>query len=96
VLVSADDALSPQLERMLRASGQQVPPQKRILELNAEHPIVRGLKKLYDVDPKTPRVAEVTELLYGQAVLGEGSGLEDPTRFAKLVTELLVESVGGK
>ena len=96
VLVTGENALSPQLERMLRGSGQEVPKQKRVLELNAEHPIVRGLKKLYDVDPKTPRIAEVTEILYGQALLGEGSELEDPGRFAKLVTELLVDSVGGK
>jgi len=93
VLVSGEQALSPQLLRMLKGSGQEVPPQKRILEVNGEHPIVRGLKKLHDLDPKTPRLGEVTELLYGQALLGEGSDLEDPARFSKLLTDLLVESV---
>ncbi|MFT5050791.1 MAG: molecular chaperone HtpG [Chlamydiales bacterium] len=93
VLVSAEQSMSPQLLRMLRSSGQEVPAQKRILEINGEHALVRGLKKLHDLDPKTPRLGEVTELLYGQALLGEGSDLEDPARFSKLLTSLLVESV---
>ena len=93
VLVSGEGGLSPQLERMLRGSGQEVPKQKRILELNADHALVRGLKKLYDVDAKTPRLPEFTEVLFAQALIAEGSSVPDPARFAKLVTDLMVEAV---
>ncbi|MDA1267332.1 MAG: molecular chaperone HtpG [Planctomycetota bacterium] len=95
VLVGEENALSPQLERMLRRSGQDVPKQKRILELNPGHALVTGLEKLHAVDAQSPRVAEIAELLYGQALIAEGMALEDPGRFTKLLTELMTSSVKG-
>ena len=80
---------------MLRRSGQDVPKQKRILELNPSHALVAGLEQLYEVDAKSPRVAEISELLYGQALIAEGQPLEDPGRFTKLLTELMTSSVKG-
>jgi len=95
VLVSERDALSVHLERALRSSGRELPRRKRILELNPEHRLVGGLKKVFDVDPKSPRIAEYAQLLHGQALLAEGSPLPDPARFSKLVTELMVAAVEG-
>jgi molecular chaperone HtpG len=42
-LVGGEFDLTPQLERMYRASGQPVPRSRRALELNPEHELVRGL-----------------------------------------------------
>jgi molecular chaperone HtpG len=95
VLVSDEHAMSAQLEQMLRRSGQEVPKQKRVLELNPSHPLVEGLRKLHEVDPKSPRVGEFAELLHGQAQIAEGATLEDPARFTKLLTELMTSSVKG-
>ena len=93
VLVSEDEGLSPQLLAAMRRAGRDVPEPKRVLELNPDHALVGGLKKLFDVDPKTPRVQEVTEILHGQALLAEGGTPRDPARFSKLVTELVVGSL---
>ena len=93
VLVSDEHALTAQMERLLRRSGRELPKQKRILELNSEHPLVEGLKRLYDVDAESPRIAEYAELLLGQALIAEGSPIEDPARFTRLVTELMVAGV---
>ena len=93
VLVAGEGSLPPQLERMLRAQGQEIPKQKRVLELNPDHALVAGLKKLHDVDAGSPRLASYAELLHGQAVLAEGGALADPGRFGQLVTELMVGAV---
>lgn len=95
VLVGEAQGMSPQLERLLRRSGQEVPKQKRVLELNPSHPLVEGLRKVYDVDASSPRVGDYAALLFGQAQIAEGVALEDPAHFTRLVTELMTEAVQG-
>ncbi|MFC3963828.1 molecular chaperone HtpG [Nocardia jiangsuensis] len=90
---------TPMLERMYRASGQELPESKRILELNPAHPLVTGLRDAYDTRRddadagKVPELAETAELLYGTAVLAEGGELKDPARFAHLLTDRLTRTV---
>ncbi|MCP3916222.1 MAG: molecular chaperone HtpG [bacterium] len=95
VLVADPQGMTAHMEALLRRSGQDVPKQKRILEVNPEHALVAGLKGLYDVDPASTRIAEYGELLFGQALIAEGSTVPDPGRFAKLLTELMVGAVRG-
>jgi molecular chaperone HtpG len=95
VLVGDDQGLSPQLERLLRRSGQEVPQQKRVLELNPDHALVEGLRRVYDVDENSPRVKDYAALLYGQALIAEGVPLEDPAKFTRLVTDLMTDAVRG-
>ncbi|MEM6570907.1 MAG: molecular chaperone HtpG [Planctomycetota bacterium] len=93
VLVAGEEGLSGHMERLLRRSGQEVPTQKRVLELNPEHPIVKGLAKLHGVDAASPRIAETAELLHGQALLAEGGAPKDPKRFGELLTAMMVDSI---
>ncbi len=95
VLVAGEGGLSGHMERLLKRSGQDVPDQKRVLELNPDHELVKSLVKLHGVDANSPRLAEAAELLHGQALLAEGGAPKDPKRFGKLVTELLLNSVKG-
>lgn len=95
VLVGDAQGLSPQLEGLLRRSGQEIPKQKRVLELNPEHALVDGLRRLYEVDEKSPRVRDYAALLHGQALIAEGVALEDPAAFTRLVTVLMTEAVTG-
>ncbi|MFF7359481.1 molecular chaperone HtpG [Streptomyces sp. NPDC008125] len=92
-LVSDAGGLTPALERMYRAMGQEVPPVKRILELNPEHPLVSGMKSAYEQRSADPDLAETAELLYGTALLAEGGDLADPARFAKLLADRLSRTV---
>ena len=85
--------MSAHLERMLRSSGREVPVTKRALEINPEHSLMTGLRALHEADPKSPRLAEYAELLHGQALIAEGSPVVDASRFAGLVTQLMVGSV---
>ncbi len=91
VLVSSEHAMAPHIERMMReAQGMGgVPEQKRTLELNPKHALVERMAGLRGSDDE--RFGKFCELLYGQALLAEGSPLGDPARFGKLVTELMID-----
>ncbi|MFF5026003.1 molecular chaperone HtpG [Streptomyces collinus] len=88
-VVSDADDLTPALENMYRAMGQEVPRAKRILELNAQHQLVKGLNQAYAEREDHTALAETAELLYGLAVLAEGGQPKEPARFVKLMADRL-------
>ncbi len=89
-LVADENAMNPSMERMMRAMNQEVPVQLRLLELNADHALIKKMKSMFENDPEDTRLTDYVDLLYGQATLSEGSDLKDPQRFVKLVTDLMV------
>ncbi|WP_322858883.1 molecular chaperone HtpG [Mycobacterium europaeum] len=95
-LITDAFGITPALARLYRASGQDIPVGKRILELNPNHPLVTGLRaaqqKAKD-DAELAQVAETAELLYGTALLAEGGALDDPARFAELLADRLARTV---
>lgn len=88
-VVSDAHDLTPALENMYRAMGQEVPRTKRILELNPGHPLVKGLHEAYGSSGDRTELAESAELLHTLAVLAEGGQPKDPARFVKLVADRL-------
>ena len=91
-VVSAKDELSPQLRRMLEASGQAVPESKPILEINAEHPLVERLS----VESDDARFAELSNILLDHALLAEGSQLDNPAEYVRRMNQLLLDIESGK
>ena len=85
--------LTPQLEQLMRASGQDVPKTKRILELNPNHSLLEKLQAIFEKDATDPRLGEYADLLYGQSVLAEGGQLEDPGAFGKRVADLMAKAL---
>ena len=85
-LVASENALSPSMIRMMRAMKQDVPGEKRILEVNAGHPLVEKAKGL-----EGDAFADAVELLFDQALIAEGSPVPNPSRFAKLLTSLMMK-----
>jgi molecular chaperone HtpG len=89
-LVVPDGGLGPHIERLLRAQqGGDIPVQKRILEINTKHPLIRALRELHEKGNNGESVSESIELIYDQALLAEGSPIDDPARMAKRLTKLL-------
>ena len=88
-LVGGDYDQSPYMERIMKSMNQEMPKSKRILELNPDHVIVNSMKKLYELDSKSPKLGEFSELLYDQALLTEGSPIANPLKFSKLVAKLM-------
>jgi molecular chaperone HtpG len=87
-LVSDEHGMSARQERVLREAGHDVPQQKRILELNADHAVV---KKLASIDDDAT-FADWSELLHDQALLAEGLLPADPAAFARRLTALMSKS----
>ncbi|MCA8963639.1 MAG: molecular chaperone HtpG [Planctomycetes bacterium] len=84
-LVNDGLGMSARQERVLREAGHDVPKQKRVLELNPEHPVVKRLAALTDEG----QFAEWTQLLHDQALLAEGALPSDPAAFARRVAKLM-------
>ncbi|MES4904082.1 MULTISPECIES: molecular chaperone HtpG [unclassified Streptomyces] len=85
--------VTPALENMFRAMGQDMPQIKRILELNPTHPLVTGLREAHGADGSADGLAEMAELIHGMALLAEGGELGDPARFIKLMADRLQQTL---
>jgi molecular chaperone HtpG len=82
-LVVQDAGMSMQLARMLKQAGQKVPEVKPVLEVNAEHPLVKKLERSEHFD-------DLANILFDQALLAEGGLPEDPAAYVRRVNALLV------
>jgi molecular chaperone HtpG len=87
-LVGAEHDFSPRLEQLLMRETDR-PRQRRILELNPDHEIVKRLEEMPESDAASEKLGEYAELLYGYAVLAEGSELPDPAAFARRIADLM-------
>ena len=85
--------MTPTLEKMYRAMGQEVPQVKRILELNPGHPLVTGLRTAHEQGADSEALTETAELLYGMALLAEGGELADPARFTRILADRLARTL---
>ncbi|MDR2179460.1 MAG: molecular chaperone HtpG [Synergistaceae bacterium] len=86
-LVSDENTMSLQMEQLMRAMGQNVPPSKRILELNPEHPVIRRLMELSRADDK--KVEDYAAVLYDQALILDGATVADPGLFARRLADIM-------
>jgi len=86
-LVSDDHDMSANLERILKASGQELPGAKRILEVNPSHPLLSRL----EAEGDEQKLENWASMLFEQAVLAEGGRLDDPAAFVKRMNEMLLE-----
>ncbi|WP_353139858.1 molecular chaperone HtpG [Limnohabitans sp.] len=84
-LVVQDHGMSMQLARMLKQAGQQAPDMKPVLEVNADHPLVKKLSA-----DANPHFNDLAHILFDQALLAEGGLPEDPAAYVKRVNALLV------
>jgi len=84
VVVGQND-LSPHLLRMLKAAGQEAPNVLPVLEINPEHPLVARVQSASD-----DAFADWASLLLEQAMLADGSQLQDPAAFVRRVNQLLL------
>ncbi len=92
VLVAAEGDPGANFERIMRMVDQSAPAeQKRILELNPTHAIVKNLAALAQRDAASPKLAEWSELLFDQALLSEGV-VQDPASLVRRIQDLLTQA----
>ncbi len=83
-LVVKDGGMSTQLARMLKQAGQPAPELKPVLEVNAEHPLVKKL------EASDAHFDDLANILFDQALLAEGGMPSDPAAYVRRVNALLL------
>ena len=82
-LVVEEGDMSGHLARLLKQAGQGAPAGQPILEVNAEHALVKRLESSEHFDV-------LAHILFDQALLAEGGQLDDPAAYVKRVNSLLL------
>lgn len=97
-LVASQYGHSGNMERIMKsqayakAGGADANIQKKILELNPFHPLVKELNNLYKADPESETAADLANSLYDTALLRSGYSLRDTTAFSDRMEKLLKRS----
>jgi molecular chaperone HtpG len=89
VCLVSDEGLSFEMEKVLSQMPDAQPGMKakRILELNASHPLIEALNHV-----PSDKVSTYANLLYNQALLIEGFTLEDPVAFSNQLAQLMIDA----
>jgi len=92
--LSGDDmGMSAYMEKIMKASGQDMPVQKRILELNIDHPVLEKIKGIYETDTKNPMLGDYCKLLFDIALVAEGGKIDNPAEFSKAIADLMTKAI---
>lgn len=89
-LIVDEHDMGLQMRQIMEASGQKVPDTKPIFEVNPEHALLQKLEQEKD----ETRFEDLVTILFGQASLAEGRGLDDPAQFSNRLNKLLLELTG--
>ena len=81
--------MSGYMEKILKSAGQKTPENKRVLELNMAHPVMEKIHTMFEEDKNDARLNGYIHLLLNLAVIGEGGKVDDPSKFSKLVGDLM-------
>lgn len=84
--VQKGEPISPQMRQFFKAMGQEVPQEKKVLEINPAHPLI---KKAAASIEKDENAAEWAAVLMGLASISDGEPVEDSKNFIEKISELL-------
>ena len=92
-LINPDDAMSSTMQKILKMSNQEMtlPAQKRLMEINKDHKLIRNLLDVFKKDSNDHFIADTTEQLYESALLLEGN-LDDPHKLVNRLNKMLTEA----
>ncbi|WP_337873346.1 molecular chaperone HtpG [Ignavibacterium sp.] len=92
-LINPDDTMSSTMQKMLKMANKDInmPNQKRVLEINKDHKLVRNLLEIFKKNSKDPFIVDTTEQLYESALLLEGN-LDDPHKLVNRLNKMLAEA----
>lgn len=92
-LISPDDTMSSTMQKILKMSnqGMALPEQKRLMEINKDHKLIRNLLSVFKKNSKDQFIVDTTEQLYESALLLEGN-LDDPHKLVNRLNKMLTEA----
>jgi molecular chaperone HtpG len=92
-LVVADQDMSPNLEKLMNQAKGESTKQKRIMEINPDHEIVVKMRDRLIQDAADPLLDDYANILYGYALLAEGSELDDSPKFNQALLRVLGKAI---
>jgi molecular chaperone HtpG len=90
-IVSKEEGMSASMQKILKMANQNIESQKKILEINKDHKLIRNLLKVFKKSNNDEFIKSVTEQLYESALLLEGS-LDDPHKLINRLNKMMEES----
>lgn len=92
-LINPDDTMSSTMQKILKMSNQgiEMPPQKRLMEINKDHKLIKNLVNVFKKNEDDQFIVDTTEQLYESALLLEGS-LDDPHKLVNRLNKMLTEA----
>ena len=92
-LVVSDEDMSPNLEALIGKAKGDSTRQKRILEINPDHELVGKMRALYAEKPEDPALDDFANILYGYAMLAEGSEIPEPQKFNEALLRVVTKAI---
>ena len=92
-LVSGKQSMDPQMEKMMRMMNKDYQKQKKIIEVNMTHPLIRNLSKKYIANAHDPFIKKCMLQLYEGALFIDGE-LPPSADFVKRMTEIMEKASG--
>ena len=92
VCLASEGGISLEMEKTLNSmpgAGENKVKAQLCLEINANHPIAEKIKNLFENDKET--LCDYAKLLYGEACLISGAGIDDPVEHSNLVCKLMTK-----
>ncbi|HMN23050.1 MAG TPA: molecular chaperone HtpG [Ignavibacteriaceae bacterium] len=92
-LINPNDTMSSTMQKILKMSnqGMAMPPQKRLMEINKDHKLIKNLISVFKNNENDQFIADTTEQLYESALLLEGN-LEDPHKLVNRLNKMLTDA----
>jgi molecular chaperone HtpG len=85
--VVGEHDISGNLERILKAAGQNTPESKPILEINPNHELIKKLEKV----DENQLFSDYASVIFDQAILAEGGQLDDPIGYVNKVNKFIAK-----
>ncbi len=90
-LVVGGDGMDKQMEKMMQMMGQDVPSQKRILEVNIDHPVIKNLSRKYLANAADPLLKMCITQLYESAQFIDGE-VSSKTEYVNRTMKIMEEA----
>lgn len=92
--LSGDNSdISAYMEKLIKASGQPLPENKRILELNMNHPVIEKIQQIFEKNNQDEALRDYSNLLLDLAIIGESGKIENPSYFSKTIGDLMAKAL---
>jgi molecular chaperone HtpG len=92
-LVVGEGQMSPSFEKLIQQTTGERSSQKRIMEINPDHELVVRMRSRMEQNPEDPILGDFADILFGYALLAEGSEVSEPRRFNEALLRVIGKAI---